>query len=87
MFIPPSKADNQYLFNLNYQNMYRLSELSAKYPGVKWVYPFSPLVSKSFVPSSLVEKNLIVQVNGTYLEVTDQYKFGYCFDYFNYNST
>ena len=67
--------------------MYRLSELQNKYPGIRWIYPFSPMISKSYTPQAMVDKNLIITVNGTYLEVSDQFKFGYCFDYFNYNAT
>lgn len=55
---------------------------------MKWIYPFSPLVPKTYTPSSMSNKNLVVTVNGTAVEVTDLLnKLGYCLDYFNPNTT
>lgn len=66
-----------------------MKDFHTKYPGLKWLFPFSPLIPKNYQPQSIQGKNLLVSVNdGTLVEVTDPVKgLGYCVDYFNPNST
>lgn len=55
---------------------------------MKWIYPFSPFISNTYIPSSMAGKNLMISVNRTAVEVTDYTgRTGYCFDYFNPNTT
>lgn len=65
--IPPFRVDNQYIFNINYPNMYKLSDLHYKYPGLKWIYPFSTFIPQYYLPYTITDKNLVITVNGTYL--------------------
>ena len=54
------------------------------YPGVKFIYPFSPLIPEGYSPASLTSRNLIVTANGTDLGVTESVMGkGKCFDFFN----
>ena len=51
--VSPYQVSDQYQFTMDYGNIKTLTDLHDAYPGMKWIYPFSPLVPSSYSTDSL----------------------------------
>ena len=86
--ISPTSVTDQYSFNIQIDTIKSLTDLKAAYPKMKWIFPFSPLVAKTYPKvSTLTDKYLLVTVADEPVKVTESVGgIGYCFDYFNPNA-